>query len=46
MSCVPFLRPFAAPATQDAVAAARELHAGLLARQREVLDLRFVGGLS
>ena len=40
------LAAVAAPATQDAVAAARDLLAGLPARQREVLDLRFVGGLS
>ena len=40
------LAAVAAPATRDPVAAARDLLAGLPARQREVLDLRFVVGLS
>jgi RNA polymerase sigma-70 factor (ECF subfamily) len=40
------LAAVAAPATRDPVAAARDLLAGLPARQREVLDLRFVAGLS
>ena len=35
-----------APTTRNPVAAARDLLAGLPARQREVLDLRFVVGLS
>jgi RNA polymerase sigma-70 factor (ECF subfamily) len=40
------LAAVAAPAPHDPVAAARDLLAGLPARQREVLDLRFVAGLS
>jgi RNA polymerase sigma-70 factor (ECF subfamily) len=35
-----------APAPNDPVAAARDLLAGLPERQRDVLDLRFVAGLS
>lgn len=40
------LAAVAAPAPHDPVAAARDLLARLPARQREVLDLRFVAGLS
>lgn len=42
----PSLAAVAAPDRHDPVAAARDLLAGLPARQREVLELRFVGGLS